>query len=777
MQLAHIQALSRSLLATLCLAVLPAPCFAQAAFVDEFTGSPGAIDGVGGGTGFSGNYSGGGTVVSPGLTYPGLQVAGNAFQLDTNAAFRDLATPIDTDTGTVYIGFLMALTPGTPRDFAGFSLYSDGQDHEEIFMGKPYLAENYGFHILDASLLPDSSAAPITTTPSLLVYRLTFSPSGDRIDFFSNPVPGSDLPPTPTLTLDMSEDTLDTFSSIRLQSGFLDGAAAFQFDELRIGGSFADVAPAVPEPAALGLLGFAALLVRRRRPMKNPCACLWCAALAGVTAVVAFASPPASAASVTVYSGPTYDSVTDTGFRYSFLAHKFGRPVGNGAAVGWAYTYAAGADAGTRAMRFGPGGAFELGNLGTGSDGSTYTQAYAINASGNSVGYATKYVGATNKGWRAVRWDPVGAVTELGNIGTNSSGGTNAEAYAINATGTSVGYAYKYAGDTWQGSRAVRWSSSGVAAELGNLGTKTNGEASSVGYAVNAAGSAVGGAGKYSGNLTLGTVAVRWDGAGTTATELNAFPGFYDSFAYDINASGAAVGYSHKRLPDNGDAGLRAVRWDAGGTTFTELANIGLGAFGEGYSEAYHINDAGFACGIAYKPGPGEGGGNRPVRWDAAGNVTELGILGTDSTGHTDGVAFDINAGGTTVGSASKYTANGTFIGPRALLWRADGSMIDLNSLLSPADANFWTFFDARGISDTNWVGGSAEYDPDGAAGPKPSYSRGYLIDASSVVPEPGSIGLLASGGVTLLRRRTGRRAINVSRAKGRVDSCDRTGA
>ena len=249
-------------------AAAPLVSFGAAAVSDSFTGNPGSVVGQGGGAGFGGNWSGAGNVVSPGLTYPGLQTAGNKFNTaGSNAgAFRDLGAPISTDGGTIYVGFLAANSGGTAPDYAGLSFYSGGQNTEELFLGKPFQVANYGFDVSGVNA-QNSPTAPVTTTPSLLVYRLTFTPAGDKIDFFANPTPGVPLPATPTLTFNIPEDSFaDTFTSIRLQSGEGAGTGTpFTFDELRGGGSFEDVAPAVPEPAALGLLGVAGLLALRRR--------------------------------------------------------------------------------------------------------------------------------------------------------------------------------------------------------------------------------------------------------------------------------------------------------------------------------------------------------------------------------------------------------------------------------------------------------------------------------------------------------------------------------
>ena len=89
--------------------------------------------------------------------------------------------------------------------------------------------------------------------------------------------------------------------------------------------------------------------------------------------------------------------------------------------------------------------ATELGNLGTDVTGAAAAVAYAVNTTGTAVGYSAKYIGTVYKGNRGVRWNSTGtAATELANLGTDASGVTNAEAYAVNDAGTAVGYASKY---------------------------------------------------------------------------------------------------------------------------------------------------------------------------------------------------------------------------------------------------------------------------------------------------------------------------------------------
>jgi hypothetical protein len=329
---------------------------------------------------------------------------------------------------------------------------------------------------------------------------------------------------------------------------------------------------------------------------------------------------------------------------------------------------------------------------------------------GVAVGLATKYTTGTNLGLRAVRWDASGSpATELGNLGTNSSGVTGSAAYAINTAGTAVGFAEKYTGGTSLGSRAVRWDGSGtVATELGNLGT------------------------------TLGGLTV--------------------SRAYAVNTAGAAVGYAQKYTGGT-PVGERAVRWDASGSAATELGNLGTsGTTGSGltFSRAYAVNAAGAAVGHANKYTGGTNLGFRAVRWDASSTLaTELGNLGTDSSGRTTSGSNAINAAGAAVGYANKYTG-GTLVGIRAVLWNFDAIAMDLNSLIDPASG--WTLTEARGISDTNWVSGIGLFDPDGA-GSLAAYDRAFLLDVSSVVPEPASSVLFGCASALLIRRRRQQRA------------------
>jgi hypothetical protein len=290
---------------------------------------------------------------------------------------------------------------------------------------------------------------------------------------------------------------------------------------------------------------------------------------------------------------------------------------------------------------------------------------------------------------------------------------------------------------------------------LGSLGTDSSGFTLSAAVAINSGGTAVGYARKFASDFDYTTHAVRWSSSGTGATELGSLStdsgGLGDSYAYAINTAGTAVGYAGKWLPQ----GARAVRWDTSGAA-TELGNLGTdssGSTGGTGSSAVAVNTAGTAVGFAEKWVAGIDQGQRAVRWDASGTaVTELENLGTDSSGFaTGGIANAINTAGIAVGSAEKYDSGGTFLGYGAVAWRLDGSAIDLNTLLLPDSG--WKLEFATGISDTNLVSGYGQFDPDGP-GPQDTYERPFLLDVSSAVPEPGLSSLFViAAALSLLRR------------------------
>jgi hypothetical protein len=251
-------------LGTLILSFAPPAARAALTASDEFEYPTGAAAGRNGGSGFTTGYdpfsafgsTTAGTINAPGLTFPGLLTRGNRYTTDgnDNAGVRRMPANNGETPGELWIAFLTSAEPGGQPPYAGMSLVN-GND-EELFLGKPFNASEYG--IDQSGGLQTAGGAIVSTDTTLLVYRITFAAGPDTVSMFVNPAPGAASPGQPAL--DASRDNVP-FDGVIFNSGNTPG---FNFDELRIGATYADVTP-VPEPAAGTLCGAIAWLVAARR--------------------------------------------------------------------------------------------------------------------------------------------------------------------------------------------------------------------------------------------------------------------------------------------------------------------------------------------------------------------------------------------------------------------------------------------------------------------------------------------------------------------------------
>jgi hypothetical protein len=469
--------------------------------------------------------------------------------------------------------------------------------------------------------------------------------------------------------------------------------------------------------------------------------------------LLALVAPSARATYITVYGGPTWSpgpgGTAISGIDVTGVNNS-------GTVIGSAYKYdSSGASLGRRAVRFDGSGspAVELGNLSPDYAGLPQSQATAINSAGTVVGKSRLYLLANaNIGDRAARWNSSGTdASMLGQLGPATNISFFSEALAINDADTAVGSAYKVlrlgtSFSDYLGTRAVRWNAASTAVtELGNLGTDSSGVTNGSAYAINTPGTAVGYGQKFTSNTDRGYRAIRWNASGTAATELGNLgtdpSGYTFSSAQAVNDAGTAVGYAQKYDASGAYLGTRPVRWNAEGTAATELGTLGTDLSGYTAGSALDINSAGTIVGTASIFDPaGAAAGERAVRWDASGTAaTVLGNL----PGFNYTTTQDINDTGIAVGSVESYHA-GNVLAEAAVYWGLDALAVDLNALIDPASG--WTLNHATHISNTGWIGGRGMFDPDGTGGQEP-YERLFLMQIpAEVVPEPSTVVLFCSG-------------------------------
>jgi hypothetical protein len=197
----------------------------------------------------SGGLSYGSLVTAPGRAR-GNVPPGNA------STFRSFGS--QPATGQYWVSVLINVPNTSEFSSVGYSLF-DGSFNERNFVGKPGIA-NWGATSGGGNSAVDSRG---TTGFLLSLYDMTAS----RQWHWINPDISTGTAPTLASSWTTAAGaalTPFTFDRVRIGS-FSDGGPSSSFDELRLGTTFADVAP-IPEPTTLSLLALAgtALLVRRK---------------------------------------------------------------------------------------------------------------------------------------------------------------------------------------------------------------------------------------------------------------------------------------------------------------------------------------------------------------------------------------------------------------------------------------------------------------------------------------------------------------------------------
>jgi hypothetical protein len=221
-------------------------------FADSFNYPKGDLAGMGPppgsppGQGAWAAFKGAPFVASGGLNFPGIFSAGNSAK-----TFSDLGDngdkavaalgPVTADDGTAWVGFLVRRARGSfyPIGYAVVSLGNDVTG-PSVGIGKLF---NRGLYGLDNNTGNNSDIARTTIAPSgdavWLVTKLDFTTGQEYL--WVNPSPGTE----PDITqADASQAMIAAFQAsgfheIVLKIGYVH--AIYQFDELRVGTTFADI--------------------------------------------------------------------------------------------------------------------------------------------------------------------------------------------------------------------------------------------------------------------------------------------------------------------------------------------------------------------------------------------------------------------------------------------------------------------------------------------------------------------------------------------------------
>lgn len=371
------------------------------------------------------------------------------------------------------------------------------------------------------------------------------------------------------------------------------------------------------------------------------------------------------------------------------------------------------------------------------SSGSVGSRPYGLNESGQVAVTSAQLFGQVT----AARYDgaaPGGSLIDLGTL----PGYQTAAARDVNASGQVAGFAQGATVST--PSQAFRYDgtpgSGGIIRALGTLGG-TDSQA----YAINDLGQVTGYAQADPSGPTPGQFAFVYTGtpgAGGAMKSLGALGG-NASVGSGINNAGQVAGSA---ATSPGGA-LHAFRYDgpAGSGIMRDLGV--LPGFNESMGNAINatgqvagvLESADFSHAFIYKGTPG-----------IDGVMTDLETL----PGGTLSEADAVNDAGFVVGFSDESADSNLHFHPT--LWRPDGTMADIEAWLdaaNPAMGANWDLQDSfvTGINNAGQIIGDGIYS---GPGPFSGHSVAYILDASSLLPEPAGLVLVAAAVQLLLRRR-----------------------
>ena len=214
----------------------------------------GPLEGSTGGSGWSGAWSGDPmNVAGPSLSDPSaaLLTSGHAVKHTggmLQEAERDLGAALGTPGTTLWMSFLVQPDRTDLLSYAGVVLGDSGSALFAGYQGNEFIlaTANSPFGIVDTGTLALGGEA------AFLVVKVDFAAGADTATLYVNPTPGAALPDSPAAGIAVKTDLdLGSFSRVALVKGqgLLPNDPAL--DELRLGTTYLDVAPASLAPAGI----------------------------------------------------------------------------------------------------------------------------------------------------------------------------------------------------------------------------------------------------------------------------------------------------------------------------------------------------------------------------------------------------------------------------------------------------------------------------------------------------------------------------------------------
>ncbi len=223
-------------------------------------GTSGNLDGSNTGTGWANAWSGSTSkiqITGTGLSNPAGDLVGSGGSaklmisgiLSTATAARNLATTVGADGTTTWLAFVVQPDRVGAGDYIGIQFGSSSATTGFAgYNGSSFIVGVAGAVTSTAVSAP----APATGQNALLVVRIQHAAGNDTVTLYVNPTPGLGAPNSAaSATATVATMDLGSFTRIAISGGNGSGTNHALIDELRIGQTYADVAPSTTANAPI----------------------------------------------------------------------------------------------------------------------------------------------------------------------------------------------------------------------------------------------------------------------------------------------------------------------------------------------------------------------------------------------------------------------------------------------------------------------------------------------------------------------------------------------